>query len=98
MPAAGWSYIGDPSVPKGYRFKSTTGPITKALLKGGRRLKVSGKGSGLLFSLATNPEPVDVVLTTGGKPYCMTFGGTVKFTAGRTYSAKNASAPGACPP
>ena len=74
------------------------GPITKALLKGGRRLKVSGKGSGLLFSLATNPEPVDVVLTTGGKPYCMTFGGTVKFTAGRTYSAKNASAPGACPP
>ncbi|HLY36599.1 MAG TPA: PQQ-dependent sugar dehydrogenase [Candidatus Binatia bacterium] len=98
LPAAGWSYIGDPAAAKGYRFKSTSGPITKALLKGGRRLKVSGKGSGLLYSLATNPNPVDVVLTTGTKQFCMSFGGTVTFTAGRRYSAKNSSMPGPCPP
>jgi len=100
LPAAGWSYIGDPTAPKGYRFKNATGPITKALLKAGRRLKVSGKGSGLLHSLASNPDPVDVVLTTGTKKYCMSFGGTPTptFVAGRRYSAKNASAPGACPP
>jgi len=96
--AGGWSYIGDPAAVKGYRFKSASGPITKVILKDGRRLKVSGKGSGLLYSLATNPDPVDVVLTTGTKQYCMTFGGTVTFTAGRRYSARNASAPGACPP
>ena len=89
---------GDPADGKGYKYKDPLGPIRKATLKNGKLLKVSGKGSGLGFSLATNPDPVAVALETGAKHYCMSFGGTTSFVANRTYSAKDAPAPGSCPP
>ncbi len=95
---AGWSYIGDPAAAKGYKYKDAVGPITKATLKNGRLLKLSGKGSGLVFTLAANPDPVAVVLQTGAKHYCMSFGGTTSFLANRTYSGKGAPPPGSCPP
>jgi hypothetical protein len=41
---------------------------------------------------------VDVVLTIGQQRYCWTFGGDVRFKEGKRYLAKNAGAPGACPP
>jgi hypothetical protein len=41
---------------------------------------------------------VTTVLSIGTQHYCATFGGTVKFTADRSFVAKLAPAPAACPP
>jgi len=100
MPAGSWSVIGDPSNAKGYRYKDpdqANGPIKVAMLRSGKLIKAVGKGAGLNHTLAGNPDPVDVVLQTGTKKYCMTFGGTVRFTANLLFNAKDAAAPGACP-
>ena len=100
MPAGSWSVIGDPSNAKGYRYKDpdqANGPIKVAILRSGKLIKAVGKGAGLNHTLAANPDPVDVVLQTGTKKYCMTFGGTVRFTANLLFNAKDAAAPGACP-
>jgi hypothetical protein len=101
MPAIGWSYIGDPSDAKGYKYKDADlvyGPVKTGTVKNGKLVKVSGKNSGLLFTLATNPDPVATVLQTGTKRYCMSFGGTTSFEANRRFSAKDAPAPSSCPP
>jgi hypothetical protein len=42
-------------------------------------------------------EPVGVVLTIGGKRFCASFGGTVKFASGRLFLAESAPAPASCP-
>jgi len=95
-----WSTIGDPSAAKGYRYKDpgqANGPIKTVTLRNGRLIKITGKGPGLNHTLAVNPDPVDVVLSTGTKRYCMSFGGTVRFTANMLFNAKDA-ATGTCPP
>jgi hypothetical protein len=98
MPTSGWRYIGKPSYGRGYRdrdAKLANGPVKTATLKKGT-LQVSGKRAGLGHTLGSNPYPVSVVLQTGSKRYCTSFGtitgATPKFTA------KNAAAPAACPP
>ena len=103
MPASGWSYIGKPGQGKGYHYKDAklvNGPVKSATLKDGK-LQASAKGIGLGQTLGMNPDPVSVVLLTGGKHYCLSFGtstnATMKFTAGKLFSAKDAAAPGACP-
>jgi glucose/arabinose dehydrogenase len=105
MPASAWHYIGEPAKGKGYWYrdrKLVNGPVRMATLKGGKLLRVSGRGSGLGHTLASNPDPVSVVLQTGGKHYCLTFGtstsATMKFTSGTRFTARHASAPAACPP
>jgi len=99
MPAGSWSVIGDPSNAKGYRYKDpdqANGPIKVAMLRSGKLIKAVGKGAGLNHTLAANPDPVDVVLQTGTKRYCMTFAGTVRFTANLLFNAKDAGT-GTCP-
>jgi len=103
MPKSGWTYIGKPTDGKGYRYKDAklvNGPVKTATLKKGA-LQVSGKGAGLGHALGSNPDPVSVVLQTGAKRYCTTFGtttgATTKFTAGKQFTAKRAAAPAACP-
>jgi hypothetical protein len=65
-------------------------------IQNGKRVKASGAGAGLGFTLASDPSPVDVVLTTGNTRYCATFGGTTKFKP-ENFSAKKAPPPAACP-
>ena len=99
MPTGSWSVIGDPSNAKGYRYKDpdqANGPIKVAILRSGKLIKAVGKGAGLNHTLAANPDPVDVVLQTGTKRYCMTFAGTVRFTANLLFNAKDAGT-GTCP-
>ncbi len=103
MPASGWSYIGKPGQGRGYRYKDAklvNGPVKSATLKDGK-LQASAKGSGLGQTLGVNPDPASVVLQTGGKHYCLSFGtsanATLKFTAGKLFSAKDAAAPSVCP-
>jgi hypothetical protein len=105
MPKTGWSYIGNSTAGKGYRYKDAkhvNGPITSAIVRNGKLIEVIGKGSGLGHSLATNPDPVAAVLTTGAKKYCTQFGtvvgSTLTFTASKKFSAKGGAAPASCPP
>jgi glucose/arabinose dehydrogenase len=104
LPASGWHYIGRPATPLGYRYadlRRLNGPVQIATLLGGRMLAL-GRGSGLGHALGSNPDPVSVVLETGSKRYCMSFGtstaAATRFTAGKLFNATGASAPAACPP
>jgi glucose/arabinose dehydrogenase len=100
LPAANWKVIGDPADHKGWKYADkllAAGPIKSAQVKAGKIVKASGKGSGLGHALATNPDPVTVVLSLGTHRYCAEFGGEVKFTAAKSFAAKLAPAPASCP-
>ena len=100
LPASGWKLVGRrPN--RGYRYSDPTranGPIKAVILKSGkpRQLKAMGTGSGLGHSLAGSPRPVDVVLTTGIKRYCMTFNGLQIFKPGKSFFTTSSPA-AACP-
>jgi glucose/arabinose dehydrogenase len=100
LPAGNWKPIGDPADNKGFKYADklqVAGPIKTAQVKAGKIVKASGKGSGLGHTLATNPDPVTTVLSIGTQRYCAQFGGLVKFTATKSFTAKLAPAPPSCP-
>jgi polyvinyl alcohol dehydrogenase (cytochrome) len=96
LPTAGWRTIGAPGQNKGYRFASKTGPIKRVVVAPGRHVRVMGRGA-FTATLSTNPNPVDLVLRTGAKRYCLEFGGMVRFQANKRFSATSAPAPASCP-
>ena len=102
LPAGNWSVIGNLTDHKGFKYKDSkllAGPVKSAQVKTNKLIKVRGKGSALGFSLgATSPDPVTVILSMGTRRYCATFGGTTKFTASKSFSAKAAPTPSSCPP
>jgi glucose/arabinose dehydrogenase len=100
LPSGNWTTMGDPVDHKGFKYKDkllAAGPIKTATVKAGKLVKATGKGGMLGHSLATNPDPVTVVLTLGTHRYCATFGGTVKFEADKSFTAKLAPVPASCP-
>jgi glucose/arabinose dehydrogenase len=101
LPAGNWKVIGDPADHRGFKYADkllAAGPVRSAELRALKLVKARGKGAGLGHSLATNPDPVTTVLSVGSQRWCATFGGTVKFTAGKSFTAQLAPAPAACPP
>jgi hypothetical protein len=98
LPAGGWRYHGRPGENRGYVFVDKVIPPIKGVTVAPHHLKVAGKGQTLYLTLSSDPRPVRVVLRLGSKRYCLEFGGTGKFAQNRSFSAKNALAPAACPP
>src|SRR5438132_8402032 len=94
LPTAGWRTIGAAGQNKGYRFTSKTGPINRIMVIPGRRIQIGGT---FTATLSTNPSPVDVVLRTGARRYCIEFGDGTRFQASRRFSATSAPAPASCP-
>jgi glucose/arabinose dehydrogenase len=100
LPAGNWQPIGDTVDHKGFKYKDkllAAGPVKSVQVKTGKLLKATGNGTALGHSLANNPDPVTVVLTLGTRSYCATFGGTVKFEANKSFTAKLADPPASCP-
>lgn len=96
LPAKRWRYVGKKGAGGGYRYKGR-GAVRSVLVKPGGLLRVQGKGKGLGVTLGASPAPVHVVLTLGGRAYCLTFGGTVEFKANARFAASAADAPALCP-
>jgi glucose/arabinose dehydrogenase len=95
--AGSWKYVFRPGLNRGYTYRNLLGTIRTVTFYPGRTIKIYGKGAGLGHQLAANPGPVDMVLTIGGRSFCMQFGGTTAFLAGKKFMATFASAPGSCP-
>jgi glucose/arabinose dehydrogenase len=99
LASAGWSYTGPTTARNGLKFKAlnNTDPITSVSVKKGKTLSVKGKGAGLSYSIATDPNPVTISLTTGTKTYCTTFGGTTKYTSPKKFTGKKSPRENDCP-
>ena len=100
LPNYNWGYLGSASDSRGfiYRARSADGAIRAVVVKDGKLSKIKGNGLALPNALASDPDPLEVNLIIGNQRYCMGFGGDTDFDAARSYVAKNAPAPGACPP
>jgi cysteine-rich repeat protein len=97
LPPDGWQALGEN---EGHRYvdpQLAAGPVKTVMVKPGKTLKIVAKGDQLEHALASDPTPVDVVLTFGAQRMCFRSGGTTKFTQGKKFSASNAPAPTACP-
>jgi hypothetical protein len=94
LPSSGWS-VGTGGKTRYRDLHLSNGPIRIVDVASGK-LRIGGKGGQLVHSLATDPEPVRVVLTSGATRWCFEFGGATKVRAGRLFSARGAAAPGAC--
>jgi len=101
LPHDNWHYVRDVNANAGYRYidlGQTHGPISLVLLRPVLGTKVKGGGQ-IGLSLATNPNPVHVVLTFAGSTVeCGSYGGLVKYHPNVAYNATRAPAPATCSP
>jgi hypothetical protein len=98
-----WKWIGilKKGVTVGYTYtdnKGEYGPITSVKILPGT-LKIAGKGPALQHSLATEPDDVAIVLSSGIHSFCAAAGETSKtsFKAGKLFKASKNPAPAFCP-
>lgn len=101
LPAVGWRRLGKGEAVKGWAYadrRRVLGPIASLQLKPGKHLRAAGSGAGLALDLTADPGPVAVVLEIGGQRWCLRFGGSVAFTPGREWKAKDAGPPAECAP
>ena len=107
LPAIGWSLIGSPASPKGYKYKDGKreyGPCKVVIVKNGKLIKASCQGEDIGFSLdEPSQDRLTVQLQLGSLPaYCTTFGGDISRDVGTGLSAtgqfksKKAPAPSEC--
>lgn len=102
LPRESWEYVKTPGENLGYKytdFHGMHGPITLAVVRNGKPAKIKSRGQALNFTLATNPDPVQIMLRFGndGRRYCVAFGGRTRFYAGARFTALASPAPDSCP-
>ena len=93
-----WFPLGDPTVPKGYKYfdaEGTRGGITKVVLKPGS-LSVKGKGENWPLHVEGALTNVWTYFGIENESYCANFGGTIKKNDVGRFLAKKAPAPTAC--
>ena len=91
----GWRLLKKRDPAKGWKYNKGNA-IKLAVLKNGKVLRIVGRGAALQHALAMDPNPVAVAFALGARRYCMEFGGAPKFTAGKSFSARDAAAPVKC--
>lgn len=96
LPAANWKPLKKKKPEKGWKFAKGT-PIKSVVLKTGKQIAIKGKGEALGIDLGSEPSEVSAELRIGGRTYCFTFGGEIKFKQGKQFLAKNAGQATACP-
>ena len=96
LPAIGWSRSGN-TQPPAYKYKSRTGEVRTARLIDGRSLRISGRGEGSYALDGTPQGAVGVIFAVGDVRFCGLFGGNILKDDGRTFLARSAVAPAACP-
>jgi hypothetical protein len=103
LPASHWDYFPLFSATgyKGYQYKdnqNVESPIGMIRVLAGKTMKLKGKGPTFQVPLASNPDPVHVVLTLGNRRYCMSFGGLRQnYKVNQIFWGKDALAPSGCP-
>ena len=94
-----WHYYGLVGQNRGYDYKDPShvnGRIAVARVRNNKMTRIIG--SQLDFTLATNPNPVNIVLRIGDRKYCFSFGGiSWKFVPNVKYLSLKAPAPATCP-
>lgn len=101
LPASNWVPVLKKGVVAGYKYadsKRALGPISAAQIVAGA-IKITGKGAGLIHSLATEPANVSVVVSSGDDALCVGVGATSKKTykAGKVFKGSKNAAPASCP-
>jgi CSLREA domain-containing protein len=100
LPASGWKRVGRPGRIKGYRYADPSlarGPIANVVVRNGKLLKATGRGTQLSYTLGADPNPVWIVLTIGTSRHCMSFGGSKpKFVSGKSFASRGAPRPASC--
>ena len=102
LPAEHWNYFPffNPTDYRGYQYKDAfneASPIGVVKIIADKTMKSKGKDD-MDFTLATNPDPLHVVLTMGRHRYCFAMGGErYNFKEDKIFWSKLAPAPAACP-
>lgn len=95
LDSRGWRTIGGP--PKQFLTFDyrATGPVARVKVTP-KGIKVTAAGA-LAGSIASDPGPIQVVLTTGRLVYCMAFDTAHRFRPGEVYDSRDTAPPAACP-
>ncbi len=84
-----------------FRYRNTQAPngpsaVKMTRIRNGSLLKVSAEATGITLNESSQGS-IDLLLTSGARRFCATFGGTIIRDMPDRFYAKNAPAPGACP-
>ena len=100
LPAENWHYVRDVNANEGYRYMDLgqqSGPVSLVLARPVLGTKVKAAGTDLGLTLATDPNPVQIVLTYGGSTVaCGSYGGLTNFHPLVSYKATRAPEPATC--
>jgi hypothetical protein len=97
LPAATWRMNGSGTVFSYRNLQAPAGPsaVKVARIRNGSLIKVTGKGTGI--ALNGSQGSIDLVLTSGTRRYCASFGGSIVRDETNRFIARNAPPPAACP-
>jgi len=96
LPASRWTQRPNGS----FRYSDPSqgsGPVRRAVVKPGRLIKASARGTAIGLTLNEPSQgSLAVVMTIGGGPYCAVFGGQVRVDRPGRFVAANAPVPATC--